>query len=145
MIRLKASELSFCSDSPLYDSDADPPFGVCEVRGCTEEVCSSCYRCSILLCWNHFLDDTKNCSEHQKGKNLGTSRTFAGSELGDQTAQTEENTIIVPEAFTVEGAETEGEVCSKRLKGLNKQFVAKELRNLDKEYVSAISINQKSL
>lgn len=55
---------SFRIQSPVYDSDADPPYGVCELAGCKGEVFSSCHLCLILLCWKHFMEDTNNCFKH---------------------------------------------------------------------------------
>lgn len=35
----------------------------CEVIGCNEEVFSTCVRCLILQCWDHFLNDV-SCEHH---------------------------------------------------------------------------------
>lgn len=40
---------------------------VCEASDCQDEVFSSCHRCNILLCYNHFIGDDGSCHAHNVG------------------------------------------------------------------------------
>ncbi|CAH1106373.1 unnamed protein product [Psylliodes chrysocephalus] len=53
--------------SSHYDSDADPPFGICQIKRCSLEIFAACYRCEILMCFNHFMEVINNCKYHGKG------------------------------------------------------------------------------
>lgn len=110
---------------PVYDSDADPPYtATCEYYRCKGEVWSSCHRCWILLCHDHFMDNP-HCDYH-------TTRIVKKK----ITRITNVNSDLQPEQHQVEGSEKEGEP-SQRKKGIvNKQKVAKRLRNLGEEYVT---------
>ncbi|XP_050298810.1 uncharacterized protein LOC126737797 [Anthonomus grandis grandis] len=106
-----------------YDSDADPPYkATCEVRRCKVEVFSSCERCLILLCWDHFIDNP-DCSRHDKSYRENKAKRISNS-----------NTNLQPEHHTVEGTEKE-EVQNKKNR-VNKQKLAKHLRNSGKEYLT---------
>nr|CAH7723282.1 unnamed protein product [Callosobruchus chinensis] len=56
--------------SEYYDSDQDPPFGICEARRCKAEVFSACNVCNILLCWEHFMAETDDCLRLVMARNL---------------------------------------------------------------------------
>ena len=49
-----------------YDSDRDPEFipGLCEVKGCKEEVWVACQDCEILVCYDHCIQDIVSCDQH---------------------------------------------------------------------------------
>lgn len=70
----------------------------CEERKCSEEVFSSCHRCYILLCYNHFIEDTEDCIEHE---NLNQIPIVTSDIL---------NKVVQPECFVVEGNEREEQV-----------------------------------
>ena len=68
----------------LNDSDADPNFkpGACHVKRCKEDICTACVRCDILLCYDHFIDDTEPCDNdnlkrHKDGKEHDKKRKIA--------------------------------------------------------------------
>lgn len=131
---------------------------MCEVLNCKKEVFSSCHRCSILLCWDHFIEDTNLCSEH--GTNTPTINNESLHEVRDinqkgivQNVNTQGNVNIIeniiirvgnsrecrhetvrPETFVVEGEDREGDVA--KVGRSNKQTTAKKLRNEGKEYIS---------
>lgn len=107
------------SPSPIYDSDADPPWGVCEVAKCRGQVWSSCHRCLILLCWQHFLEDPDTCSEHKTNINRIPKQHAEVTPLTNSTEQSR------PESFLVEGAKKEGNVAAKQ-PSINKQKLAKK-------------------
>lgn len=58
---------SYISPSDHYDSDDDPPFGICHVRSCSQEVFAACHLCDFLLCYDHFMEDVPTCKYHGKG------------------------------------------------------------------------------
>lgn len=75
------------SQVELLDHEDPDYYPTCEASGCKKEVWSSCHKCLILLCWDHFINDSP-CEVHN--------RSFA--ERACRIVQT-------PEYFTVEGEE----------------------------------------
>lgn len=113
------------SEEPVYVSDADTPYtATCEYYKCKGEVWSSCERCMILLCYDHFMDNP-HCDYH---KTRIVKKKFKKI--------TSVHKDLQPEQHQVEGNKKEGEPSQKKKKKINKQKLAKSLRNLGKEYVS---------
>ena len=56
--------------SDYEDSDADPTFkpGKCQARRCKEDLFAACERCNILLCYDHFTEDTDSCDHGRPPK-----------------------------------------------------------------------------
>lgn len=50
--------------SPMTASSENHQKQICEVVGCQKEVFSSCFRCLILQCWDHFVNDDFSCELH---------------------------------------------------------------------------------
>ncbi|GFO27699.1 hypothetical protein PoB_005420400 [Plakobranchus ocellatus] len=50
----------------LDDSDNDPDYvpGKCHLIGCEEDIFAACEACLILLCYHHFVEDVKSCTQH---------------------------------------------------------------------------------
>lgn len=131
-----ADELCHLSDSPLDDSDADPTFGVCEVRKCKEDVWAACDRCQALVCFNHFHDDVS--FQHSKTKGppayfiVNSTFEFEVQKTAASTDIVTSGTTIerVPESFLMDGEPREVEIVKKRRS--NTQKMAKVLRNSGK-------------
>ena len=120
-----ADNESEISEEPVYDSDADPPYkATCEYYQCKREVWSSCHRCLILLCYDHFMDNP-HCDYHTKCIVKKTIKRI-----------TSVNKDLQPEQHQVEGSGKEGESSQSKKKKINKQKLSKCLRNLGQEYVS---------
>ncbi|CAH2021300.1 unnamed protein product, partial [Acanthoscelides obtectus] len=115
----------YADDSPIsspecYDSDKDPPFGICEARGCKAEVFSSCNVCSILLCWEHFMADADGCLRLGHG-------TKSDHVTAEESSRDQDNISLIkaacPEDFWVEGNEKENH--ERKAKKANKQKTQK--------------------
>ena len=114
------------SEEPVHDSDADPPYtATCEHNQCKEEVWSSCHRCLILLCYNHFMDNP-HCDYH---------KTYIVKNKIKRITNVHNN--LQPEQHQVEGSVREGESSQSKKKKGNKQKLSKRLRNLGQEYISS--------
>ncbi|KAK3708488.1 hypothetical protein RRG08_053069 [Elysia crispata] len=129
-----------------YDSDTDPSYkpGVCHVRKCKQDIFAACVGCYLLLCSDHFVDDTLGC-EHTKLKTWKEiSVSGAGSlEIEDSVAVSH---VVAPEAFTVEGAPKE--VMTQKAPKTNKYKEAKQKRNCVEEYVrpkTKITVNARKM
>ena len=119
-----ADNESKISKEPVYDSDADPPYkATCEYYQCKREVWSSCHRCLILLCYDHFMDNP-HCDYHTKCIVKKTIKRI-----------TSVNKDLQPEQHQVEGSGKEGESSQSKKKKINKQKLSKCLRNVGPEYV----------
>lgn len=86
----------------------------CEVISCNAEVFSSCFRCSILLCYDHFMNDS-SCLAHRNESSV----------MED---------VCRPESFVIEGAPREESRLIKKCE--NKSKLAKQQRNLGIQYTS---------
>ncbi|KAG5865689.1 hypothetical protein JTB14_032579 [Gonioctena quinquepunctata] len=107
-----------------YDSDADPPYrATCEVYKCKREVFSSCHRCLILLCFDHFENYYDSCNDHSSKK--ARNKIFLNESTNDNNKKRENN---VSERYAVEGSEKEGTLI--KVPRVNKQKVAKSLRSM---------------
>ncbi|KAG5869052.1 hypothetical protein JTB14_001403 [Gonioctena quinquepunctata] len=85
-----------------YDSDADPPYrATCEVYKCKREVFSSCHRCLILLCFDHFENYYDSCTDHSS-KKARHNKIFSNESTNDTNKKRENN---VSERYAVEGSE----------------------------------------
>lgn len=117
-------ELNSNSEKEYYDSDVDPPYAArCEAHQCKKGVFSSCHRCMILLCYNHFMSNP-NCENHtNKIKKKTKPKKLTSTNISFQ-----------PEQHKVEGTQKEGNQRKKDI--FNKQKLAKALRNSGKEYVT---------
>lgn len=110
-------------DDPTYKTN-------CEVKGCNDEVFSSCHICLILLCWEHFQMVSDSCDSHTNAK-VGNTKTKSKEK---NTCDTIKISPTRPESFLVEGEEKEEGICEIQKKG-NKQKLAKKMRDLGKDYV----------
>lgn len=123
---ISGSSTSVVSDdaSILPFSDLDDPDYVqtCEVDSCKKEVFSSCFRCSILLCWEHFEEEVLTCEEHGKSRLL---TTYIRRH---------------PEEFAVEGGSMEH--TRTKEKKVDKRKLAKSLRNKGKQYINPVTKKQ---
>lgn len=115
------SFVSFSITNNEADPTADPFYGQCELRFCKNDVWSACHRCQKLLCYDHFLEEVSQCSQH------GINRKHITAQDGI------EKNSKNPEDYVVEGAEKETE--NKQRKP-NKQKQAKKLRDKGEQYVS---------
>lgn len=105
----------------------------CEVPRCKAEVFSSCFRCSILLCWKHFSEDPPTCEKHRNSDNDSDDST--SNSIKKRPLKRELNKKIKkPEDFEVEGAPREYENVT--IARVNKKKTAQKLRRSGKEYVS---------
>lgn len=117
------------SDIDLSDTNDPTYVQCCEVPNCKGEVFSSCFRCQILLCWDHFIEDLPTCDKH---RNQESSDDLSGTKVGQNKRKKTDKRK--PEDFNVEGAskEYEREVTKK----INKKKMSKALRQSGAEYVS---------
>ncbi|KAG5864146.1 hypothetical protein JTB14_022010 [Gonioctena quinquepunctata] len=114
-----------------YYSDADPPYrAICEVYKCKREVFSSCHRCLILLCFDHFENYYDSCNDHSS-KKARHYKIFLNESTNDTNKKRENN---VSERYAVEGSEKEGTLI--KVPRVNKQKVAKSIRSMGKQYCS---------
>ncbi|CAH1956620.1 unnamed protein product [Acanthoscelides obtectus] len=97
------SELSHTSSesdpfaaAEIYNPEDPDYHQTCEVKSCKGDVFSSCFQCSILLCWKHFEDDTLSCQDGH--------RTVQSSVLSKEKQEERR-----PEDFFVEGSQAEGD------------------------------------
>lgn len=121
----KPDNESEISEEPFYDSDADPPYtATCEYYRCKGEVWSSCQRCLILLCYDHFMHNP-NCDYHTNRIVKKKIRRITST-----------NQDLQPEQHHVEGSGKEGELSQRKEGKFNKQKLAKRLRNSGREYVT---------
>ncbi|CAG9827386.1 unnamed protein product [Diabrotica balteata] len=117
------------SDIDLSDTN-DPTYTqCCEVPKCKGEVFSSCFRCQILLCWNHFMEDLPTCDKH---RNQDSSDDSFVSKRRYRKKKKIDNRK--PEDYNVEGASKEYE--REVLTRTNKKRVAQVLRRSGAQYVS---------
>ncbi|CAH1986035.1 unnamed protein product, partial [Acanthoscelides obtectus] len=97
------SELSHTSSqsdpfaaAEIYNPEDPDYHQTCEVKSCKGDVFSSCFQCSILLCWKHFEDDTLSCQDGH--------RTVQSSVLSKEKQEERR-----PEDFFLEGSQAEGD------------------------------------
>lgn len=105
------------------DSDADPTV-CCEVRYCKKEVFSACPYCDILLCFQHFNEDLRNCNH---GRNIHMEIIEEPEDCVTNTV-TAVQPVIHPESFIMDGEEREATTI--KTPKINKQKLAKSLRNI---------------
>ncbi|KAG5898989.1 hypothetical protein JTB14_004708 [Gonioctena quinquepunctata] len=111
-----------------YDSDAAPPYrATCEVYKCKREVFSSCHRCLILLCFDHYENYYDSCNDHSS-KKARHNKIFLNESTNDTNKKRENN---VSERYAVEGSEKEGTLIKVPL--VNKQKVARSLRSMEEQ------------
>ena len=120
--------------SDYDDSDADPTFkpGRCQARRCKEDLFAACERCNILLCYNHFTEDTDSCDHGRPPKVMKSMKKRTTEE--PQFVAVGYQIVTQPENFTVEGAPKE--ITTQKLKKTNKQKEAKRKRARGEEYLS---------
>ncbi|CAB3248457.1 unnamed protein product [Arctia plantaginis] len=137
-----SSDATICSFSILQDNIEDSVtstnaaqiFAVedkyivqsCEVNECVENVFSSCFRCSILLCWNHF-DNKITCNDHQQPRPISPLCDLGSNVL---------NRLML-EDFTVEGSPRE--IVIQKKEKISKKELNKRNKNLGKEYTTQIT------
>ncbi|CAB3224105.1 unnamed protein product [Arctia plantaginis] len=137
-----SSDATICSFSILQDNIEDSVtstnaaqiFAVedeyivqsCEVNECVENVFSSCLRCSILLCWNHF-DNNITCNDHQQPRPISPLCDLGSNVLNR----------LMPEDFTVEGSPRE--IVIQKKEKISKKELNKRNKNLGKEYTTQIT------
>lgn len=115
-------------------SDHDDPTyrQTCEVLHCKAEVFSSCFRCTILMCWKHFQADEPNCDAHCL--KIDSDDDKITSSKRSKLVETKKKEKKIPEKFFVEGAPKEHH--EEKIPRVNKKKLAKTLRNEGKEYYS---------
>ncbi|KAG5898483.1 hypothetical protein JTB14_015487 [Gonioctena quinquepunctata] len=125
------ADMSLSDPFSGYDSDADPPYrATCEVYKCKRDDFSSCHRCLILLCFDHFENYYDSCNDHSS-KKARHNKIFLNESTNDTNKKRENN---VSEMYAVERSEKEGTLI--KVPRVNKQKVAKSLRSMGKQYCS---------
>lgn len=117
-------------DIDISDKEDRTYVQTCEVYRCKREVFSSCFRCSALLCWDHFDEDVPTCDTHQRMSD-DESYEFPKKKPKKQAKHKEKRN---PEDFHVEGAPREYE--PNKVPRTNKKKVAQALRLSGEEYIS---------
>lgn len=77
------------SEFPIYDSDDDPPFGICEAHKCTGEVFAACHRCEVLLCFRHFIEERDSCEHGKEQKCIQEEFVVEGEDREEVTPRTQ--------------------------------------------------------
>lgn len=108
--------------SPMTASENDQK-QTCEVVGCQKEVFSSCFRCLILQCWDHFVNDDVSCELHVRHDTQSPNIT---------TTITNE----VPEDYEMEGDPRELEITYR--KKINHKKQNKRQKDQGKEYTTQV-------
>lgn len=97
----------------------------CEFKNCKGETFAACFRCEILLCWNHF-DDNENCNSHG---NYSLPETNSG---GNKNLTSKEISLAVK--YAVDGEQREVPLIKE--KKANKKNIAQALRVKGQAYIS---------
>lgn len=102
---------------------------LCEAAGCNKEVNSSCFRCRLLLCWDHFSD--VNCDDHRQLLSPSILQPIDGTECVISS-----NTQVFPEHFEVEGSPREIERTKTKKTDIRKLNQFK--KNTGKQYTTQV-------
>ncbi|CAG9766085.1 unnamed protein product [Ceutorhynchus assimilis] len=121
------------SDIDLSDREDPTYVQSCEVPRCKQEVWSSCHRCLILLCWDHFREESSNCASHHPLES-GSDEDVIQKRPIQIDKKPAKKIMEIPEDFPVEGSPREYQPVKQPR--TNKRKLAKALRNSGKEYVS---------
>lgn len=105
----------------------------CEDNNCWDEIFSSCHKCSALLCYNHFIEDTEDCLSHTvnnslggEKENLNPNKIFEDVLVDVSLSGSKLPTQRIPEDYVVDGSNKEAEE-RKRKKNLHKEAKKKEV------------------
>ena len=89
----------------------------CENTNCSDEIFSSCHKCSALLCYDHFMEDPLDCLSHTTFENISgeNMENFNLQEVCQDVAPrvlTSERNLRIqrkPEDYLVDGSHKESE------------------------------------
>ena len=115
------------------DSDVDPTFKPdrCQARRYKADLFAACERCNILLCCDHFTEDTDSCDHGRPPKVMKSmKRTIEEPQFVAVWYQI----CTQPEIFTVDCALKE--ITTQKLKKTHKQKEAKRKRARGEKYLS---------